>query len=407
MAQSAGACRWLWNWALDYREAVWLGAKSAGAVGLAAPCGASHLCSLLKQLKREHPWLAEAPHHALQHTLRDLDQAVGNFFAGRADFPRYRRKGAGSGFRFPDPKQFSVSNGGWARLPKLGWVRFRQSRPVAGKVKSITISPDGGHWFMALCVEGEFSLPNAGADGIGLDAGVAQDITTPRGDVIDLGAPTERERRKLARLQRIVSRRTRGSRRRQRAQARVAKLKRHLANRRKDLAHKATTKLATTHRFVAIEDLKLRNMTASAAGTVAEPGRRVRQKAGLNRELLARGHADFRRMLAYKCERAGVPLILVNPAYTSQTCPHCQHVAPENRKSQAEFRCIKCGFSGNADAVAATNIMAAGQAVYARGGDHKTVGNDHSPGETRPHQRDRTANGSARLGIPANAAKAA
>src|SRR5690606_18884291 len=116
-------------------------------------------------------------------------------------------------------------------------------------------------------------------------------------------------------------------------------------------------------------------------GTAEEPGRNVAAKSGLNREMLARGHGDFRRMLAYKCERAGIPLIAVEPSFTSQRCSACGHTAPENRKSQAVFECVACGHQANADHNAAQNILAAGQAAIARGGRHDPE--SPSSGQTR------------------------
>ena len=103
LVQSMGACRWLWNWALDYRETLWLAARSAGAKGFGASVGYVNMSSLLPGLKDRFPWLANVPHHCLQSTLRDLDYAFEAFFKGRCGFPKYRRKGDGDSIRFPDP----------------------------------------------------------------------------------------------------------------------------------------------------------------------------------------------------------------------------------------------------------------------------------------------------------------
>ena len=401
LAQSAGACRWLWNWALAYREGLWLAAKSAGATGLAGSVGYGHLSSLLPGLKEEFPWLPKAPHHTLQSTLRDLDGAFQAFFKGRCSFPRYRRKGAGDSIRFPDPKQFTV-DGDWVRLPKLGWTRFRLSRPVCGTVRNLTISRVGPHWYISFCVEADFTMPNAGEAGIGLDLGVTQSVTTSLGEVIAFPVATRQEDRRLRWLQRQAARRSKGSVRRRKALGRVAKHRRHSANRRRDVAHKLTTRLATTHALIAVEDLKLKAMTASASGTVELPGRNVRRKSGLNRALLANAPADFRRMLSYKCERSGARLVAVNPSYTSQNCSQCHHCAPENRKSQAVFLCTACGFTVNADVNAAINILAAGQAVAAQGGSGVTPAD-----ELRTHPRDRRRKPPGSTGIPAKAAQAA
>jgi len=389
LAQSAGACRWLWNWALAYRQDVWLAAQSAGATGLAASVGYVHLSSLLPGLKKEFPWLSRAPHHALQHTLRDLDGAFVRFFCGAAGFPRFKRRGDREAIHFPDRRQFEVE-GGWARLPKLGWVRFRQSRPMAGKVRSVSLCREGKHWHVSFCVEGDFSQPNAGMAPVGLDLGVVGSVTQSNGTVENFPVATPDEERRLRWLARQASKRVSGSRRHRRTLDRRAKIKRHIANRRRDSAHKLSTRLASTHALITIEDLKIRKMTASAKGTSADPGRNVKAKASLNR-----------RMLAYKCERSGSRLVAVNPAHTSQTCSQCGHCAPQNRKSQAVFQCVACGLNLNADVNAALNILAAGLAVSARGGSETIPANEP---RTHPRVRRKPAGST---GIPAKAAFAA
>jgi len=382
LSRSAGACRWLWNWALGQRKAVY--EASEGRVKVDYVDQANQL----PPLKGFYPFLVEAPSHALQQTLRDLDRAYVDFFEGRAAFPRFRARGTDDSFRFPDPKQFQLE-GDWLRLPKLGWVRLRLSRKVCGRIRNVTVCREGRHWFAALCCEGDYRTTNAGGAALGLDAGVAQDLTDSTGQVLDLGAPTRREWRFLARLQRRVSRRVLGSRRWRRAQERAARLRRHLAGRRRDRAHKESTRLAKAHALVVIEDLALKPMTASAKGTAENPGRNVQAKAGFNREMLSRGHADFRRMLAYKCERSGARLLAVPAAHTSQTCSQCGHCAPENRKSQAVFRCLACGHTLNADHNAALNILAAGLAATARGERHDPASSSSGQlREARIHPRD-------------------
>jgi len=401
LARSAGSCRWLWNWALAYREELWLAARSAGATGFRASPGYVHLSSLLPGLKEQFPWLSEAPHHALQSTLRDLDRAFGSFFAGRSGYPKYRRKGEDDSIRFPDRRQFAV-DGDWVKLPKLGWTRFRLSRPLAGAVRNITLSRDGSHWSVSFCVKGQFSLPNLGLPAVGLDLGAAQSVTASNGAVVSFPVATSAEERRLHWLQRQASRRRKGSARRRRAIEGVAKLRRHLANRRRDAAHKLSTKLATTHGAIVIEDLNVRRMTASASGTIEEPGHNVQRKSGLNRRMLAQGLSDFRRMLSYKCERSGARLVAVDPAFTSQTCSQCKHCAQGNRKSQAVFQCAACGYHTNADLNAALNILAAGQAVSAQGGSEVAPAD-----ELRTHPRTRLPARLAPTGIPIKAAAAA
>jgi putative transposase len=368
LGQHGGACRWLWNHVLAYREDAYLAARAGG--GKVAPGTFSYaaLCRYLTLLRRDIPWLAAVSVEPLQQTLRDLDWAFAKFFKGQCNFPAFKRRAAGDGFRYPNPTHFAVEQD-WVKLPKLGWVRFRQSRDLPGTVRNLTVSREGNHWFVAICVAHaiEDPVPPRGAP-IALDLGIAVSAAASTGERIDLLAPTAKERRRLRFLARRVSRKVKGSHRRRLAIDRLAKAKRHLAACRRDAAHKLTTRLARSHSAVIIEDLHVRSMTASAAGTPAEPGRNVRAKSGLNRSLAGQAFGETRRLLAYKCGRSGAQLIAVPAAYSSQTCSQCQHCAPENRQSQADFRCVRCGFQLNADHNAALNILAAGSVVLARGG---------------------------------------
>jgi putative transposase len=119
--------------------------------------------------------------------------------------------------------------------------------------------------------------------------------------------------------------------------------------------------------MVVLEDLRVSNMSASARGTMEQPGRNIWAKAGLNKAILDQGWFEFRRQLKYKQAWRGGMVLAINPRNTSRTCPACGHVSADNRQSQAYFACVNCGFQGNADVVAANNILAAGLAVSACG----------------------------------------
>lgn len=383
MAQYAGACRWVWNEALAWREDVWLAARGAG--GKPAPCTLNYnaLAGRLTDLRADITWLGDAPIHPLQQTLRDQEAAFAKFFSGKAGFPRFKAKGT-DGFRYPDPKQFSLA-GDWLKLPKLGWVKLRLSRPLPedASIAHITVTREGGHWYAALCVEHELATPSAPTGvTVGIDLGVANSFTLSTGEHVHLPVPNKIEAAGVARCQRQLSRKRKGSHRWQRAVARLAARKRHLANRRRDAAHKATTRIAKTHPVVVVEDLHLRNMTASAKGTAAEPGRNVAAKAGLNRSLLAQAHAETRKMLAYKCPRHGGELRAMPAAFTSQKCCTCGHIAAENRQTQAVFCCVRCGVQKHADVNAALNILTGGLSVPAQGGLGRKA-----PVELRTHRR--------------------
>ncbi len=187
-------------------------------------------------------------------------------------------------------------------------------------------------------------------------------------DMPELLSKGERQRKR--RLQRKLARQTKGSKRRNQTKLAIAKISTREKDRRKDWIEKATTKLVRNYDLIAIEDLKIKNMTRSAKGTVERPGKNVAQKSGLNRVILSQGWGLFRKRLTDKANGATTPveIVFVNPAYTSMRCSECGHAEQENRKSQAVFACTNCGHTDNADLNAAKNILAAGHAVSGRGG---------------------------------------
>ena len=153
------------------------------------------------------------------------------------------------------------------------------------------------------------------------------------------------------------------------AKARVQKLHTRIGNIRRDHLHKLSATLSQNHAGIVIEDLRVRNMSRSASGTVEQPGENTRAKAGLNRSILDQGWFEFRRQLEYKQAWRGGMVVAVDPRNTSRTCPACGHAAKDNRPTQSRFECVACGYTAHADVNAARNILAAGHAVMACGGD--------------------------------------
>jgi transposase len=176
---------------------------------------------------------------------------------------------------------------------------------------------------------------------------------------------TAREKARLRRLQRRLARARRGSSQRGKAKVAIARLRARETDRRRDWCEKTSTDIARRFDVIRVEDLKIANMTRSAKGTAGQPGRNVRAKAGLNREISRSGWGLLARRLE---DKAPGRVEKVPAAYTSQRCSACGHVDGRSRESQARFRCTACGYAGNADVNAARNI-AAGHAVKARGGD--------------------------------------
>jgi putative transposase len=188
------------------------------------------------------------------------------------------------------------------------------------------------------------------------------------GELLNVPGLSAGEAKRMLRLQRRLARAKRGSNRRKRVKVLIARVKAREADRRKDFVEKTSTMLARHFDVIHVEDLKIRNMTRSAIGTIDAPGKNVRQKAGLNRGILASGWGQLVTRLEQK---APGRVIKVKAAYTSQTCNVCGHTASESRESQAIFRCVACRHQANADVNAARNIRdrtAAGHAVAARGG---------------------------------------
>ena len=251
-------------------------------------------------------------------------------------------------------------------VPKAGWVRFRWSRAVPAGVKSYRVTMDrAGRWHIAFAVIPEPVPAPGNGQAVGIDRGIAVSAALSTGDLLHVPALTARERRKLRRLQRTLARAKRGSSRRGRVKHAIARMRAQETDRRKDWAEKTSTDIVRRFDVIRVESLKIGNMTRSARGTRENPGRNVRQKAGLNRGVLGSGWGLLVRRLE---DKAPGRVEKINPAFTSQRCSACGQVDRDSRESQAVFRCSACGFACHADVNAAINI-AAGHAVTARGGD--------------------------------------
>ena len=363
MRRFAGACRFVYNAALALQKARYeRGEKKLGYAGL---------CERLTAWRNsaETPWLRDAPTHPLQQALKDLEQAYKNFFARRSRFPKFKKRGQRDSFRYPDPKQFKLDQvDGRVFLPKLGWMRLRLSRPVLGALCNATVSLKAGKWSVSIQTEREVEPPVPQATGaIGIDVGIARFATFSDGTSL---APLNSFRRHEARLrhaQRALCRKVRFSQNWRKAKARLHKIHARIGNARADYLHKATRTISKNHAMVCIEDLQVKNLCKSAAGTMGNPGRNVRAKAGLNKSILDQGWFEFRRQLEYKLQWTGGALITVPPQHTSQRCPLCGCVSAANRFTQAKFRCVECRHEDNADVVGAKNILARGYRVAACG----------------------------------------
>ena len=363
MRRFAGSRRFIYNKALALQKANYeAGGKFIGYMAMT---------NLLPVWKLEHLWLKESPSQALQQALKDLERAYKNFFAKRADYPCFKRKGSGESFRYPDAKQFEIDQGNSRiKFPKLGQIRYRNSRDVLGTARNITVSQTGGKWYASIQTKREVEQPVPDAtSAIGIDMGIARFASLSDGSFVAPINSFKKHEQRLRKYQRRMSRKVKFSKNWQKIRKRVQKVHTCIANARKDFLHKTTTTISKNHALVCIEDLQVSSMSKSSKGTTDAPGKKVAQKSGLNKAILDQGWGEFRRQLAYKMAWNGGILLAVPAHYTSQTCPCCGHTAKENRLKQAEFLCVDCGYAENADVVGAINVLERGQRLLACGED--------------------------------------
>ena len=370
-----GHARYVWNLAVE-QHAYW-------RPGRVSVPGYLEQCRQLTEARAEHSWLAAGSQMVQQQALRDFTQATAAFFDPHnpARRPTWRKAGRDEGFRI-----VAVRLGHVRRLsrktaqvwvPKAGWVRFRWSRTVPPGVKSYRVTMDrAGRWHVAFAARPE-PVPAPGNGQIaGIDRGVVVASALSTGELLRVPGLTGRERARLRRLERKLARTRRGSNRRRRVRLATARLRARESDRRKDWAEKASTDIARRFDLIRVEDLQIGNMTRSARGSAISPGRNVRAKAALNREILRSGWGLLVRRLE---DKAHGRIERIKPHFTSQRCSACGHVDANSRESQARFACTACGYVCNADVNAARNISA-GHAVTARGGFR-----DAGPVNREPH----------------------
>lgn len=356
--QSLGANRFVWNkllsmnlYRLDnklpliwYNEMAW------------------HIA--LWKKSHEYSFLNEAPSQSLQQTAKALDRAFKDAFdknQPQKRIPVFKRLGQNeAGIKYPQGTILDQVNN-VIRLPKLGWVKYRNSREVEGVVKNVTVSRKSGHYCVSIQTEREVELPCHPANtAIGIDMGVVRFATLSDGTVVEPKNSFKGLEEKLSKEQHKLSRKIKFSARWKSQKQKIARLHSTIAHVRNHFLHQLSHTISKNHAMIVIEDLKVSNMSKSARGTLEAPGQRVAQKSGLNKAILDQGWSEFRRQLEYKQEWRGGWLFAVPSHHTSQTCPKCYHATKENRVSQADFHCVACGYEDNADWVAAQNILQRG-----------------------------------------------
>jgi len=358
-----GQARFVWNLAVE-QAAMWRRHKGP------TPNNAVRMRQLT-EARGAFEWLREGSTVVQQGALRDFDQAQRNWWAGTHRRPTFRRKGVSEGFVVRDLTLKRASRRtGMALVPKVGWVRFRLSRPWENieAASSARVTLKHGQWHVSFTTPPpDFKRAPTGAV-VGVDRGASAHNTLALSDGRMLAAPTlsVRERAKFLALERRLARQIKGSNRRQATKDSMGVLRLRLNSRRTDWVEKATTMLVREHDVIAIEALNTKGMTRAPAskpdpdapGVFLPNGSAA--KAALSRMILASQWGKIEQRLHHKAARATSPVTIVSvPAHhTSQRCFACGHTAPENRDSQAVFECVACGYAANADTNAAENILA-------------------------------------------------
>ena len=429
LARTAGACRWFRNQLIaDNKTRFEAGEKY----------DPDRLEQLRLEYRREIDWVEKIPAAAMQQVRRALNSDFAQAFKKTRGMPKFSAKGISPEYFRVDGYHYKI-NGNRIRLPNIGWVRMRMQghRPLPeGEQRTLTVTCEGNRWFACIPFIMEKDAPMHSGEPVGLDVGIKKTAAASDGALYHISqhyaernqkrhaARKRRYERAMARKREAALRRevgwdgkseTRGqaekqlkelraqqnegkswkkrkprySRRYEIAQKRHAKASHKIRDCRHNALHHLSKAVAVKHGFIAMEDLKLLNMTASAKGDAENPGRNVRAKAALNCALLAAGLGLLRTMIIYKVEERGGKVKLVDPKNTSRTCPKCGMVAAENRKREA-FKCVACGYEADADINAAVNILTAGL-VDAALEKSKAVARRDGGGVARPVKRENTA----------------
>jgi putative transposase len=373
LAACVEAHRELYNAALQERRDGWSHSKTRIYYG--------DQSAQLTEIRAVRPDQAVWSFSSQQATLRRLNEAFGGFFgrvkAGqKAGYPRF--KGAA---RF-DSVQWPKDGDGARWLPGqrrvylqgVGQVKVHMHRPVRGRVKTIQVKRQGRRWMLVLSCDDVATnpLPATGRRA-GIDVGIVSFVTTSDGEHIDNPRWGRAAADRLTVAQQRLQRAERRSRNRDRKRETVAARHRKIANQRKDFHHKQAGRLVARYDLLVVEDLRIANMVrrAKPVPDPDNPGQYLpngaRAKSGLNRSISDAGWGRFVSILRAKAEEAGRIWIEVDPRHTSDGCESCGHAVPENRVTQAEFRCTACGHGPTqADEHAARNLLRAGLALHAQ-----------------------------------------
>ena len=334
-AKASGVARHAYNWALnEWQQAYQSGGKPSEAA----------LRRKLNSIKREQfPWMLEVTKNAPQMAIIQLGQAFKNFFAKRADYPKFRKKWIDDRFTLTND-QFSV-NDSRIRIPHLGWVRMRESLRLTGKILSATISRVAHKWFVSVTVDTlteAISTTSENQAVVGVDLGVSDFATLSTGEVIQGPKPYKKLIDRIKRLSKGLSRKQKGSKNRHKAKLKLSRLHYRIANIRRNAIHQLTHQLVQRYDVIVIEDLQVKGMMKNRR---------------LSRSLADMGFAEFRRQLTYKTARNDKNLMVANRWFaSSKICSHCGYQIKILSLAERQWTCPACHQEHQRDINAAKNL---------------------------------------------------
>lgn len=324
-----------------------------------------------------HTWLRGIPGSVCQQAIKnDLKEAWKRCFSKISGKPKFQSKYRTKSFKLSNidlKKENNIPVRSLISHNKLGNIRLGASIPswiYNGKLMNTTFSKNGNNWYVSFIFEVDddkyYSISKERKMCVGVDLGVTHHATIYDSES-DTAWHEDYPKENLKSLEdrvRILQRKQakckKGSLKYKKLASMISERKSKQARVRENACHNLTKKLSTKAFKVVLEDLKVSNMTKSAKGDSENPGKNVKAKSGLNREILNMSLYQVKSQLEYKTQRYGSELVLVDPKYTSQTCSCCGYVDKENRKTQAKFKCTFCGYEDNADKNAAKNILKKG-----------------------------------------------
>jgi len=355
LALAAGTARFAYNWALSEWQKQYEACKADPT--LAKPSEAA-LRRQLNRIKREqYPWMLEVTKNAPQIAIMQLGRAFENFFAGRARYPRFRRKGRDDRFTLSND-QFRIE-GRHIRIPKLGWVRMWETLRFAGKVVSASVARVADHWYASITVD-TFDPPVPPADNqsaVGVDLGIKALATLSTGETFEGPKALRTLLTRLRRLSRALSRKVKGSRNRVRAKLRLARLHARIANIRRDSLHKLSASITRRFHKIGIEDLNVKGMLGNRH---------------LARAIADMGFYELRRQLEYKAAWRGGQVVLVDRWFpSSKLCSCCSYRLESLGLDMRHWTCPGCGALNDRDVNAAINLrnVAVSSTASACGGE--------------------------------------